>query len=293
MEIRRISEVLKAQYGEKVYRLSLSSGCSCPNRDGHIMTGGCTFCSEGGSGEFAERAEDIAVQLRNAKRRIEGKTDAKKYIAYFQSFSNTYGDPKRLGRLFRAAIAEEDVVILAIATRPDCLPSEILALLEELNGYKPVWVELGLQTASERTAEKIHRGYPLAVFEKAYAELKARGIAVIVHTIFGLPGEREEDMLGTIRYLASLTSPPEGIKFQMLNVLRGSLLAEEYLRAPFPLLTREEYGALLVKSLKLLPPETAVHRLTGDGPKNLLLAPLWCADKKKTLNTLNRMIREA
>ena len=315
--MKRLSQALKDTYGEKVYRLSLSSGCTCPNRDGTLGTGGCTFCSEGGSGEFAAELVPLKEQLEQAKARIQAKTNAEKFIAYFQSFTNTYGDPKRLRKLYTEAILREEVAVLSLGTRPDCLPEEILEMLRELNEIKPVWVELGLQTIHERTAKRIHRGYPPQVFEESFRKLKESGLTVIVHVIFGLPGETKGDMLATVKYLAGLFEeygygkadsagpgataavpgssavPPQcfdGVKLQMLQILKGTEMAEEYLREPFPLFSLEEYTELVKESVRLLPADLVLHRMTGDGPKRLLIAPLWCADKKRTLNYMNRVL---
>lgn len=299
MEIRTISEELKKEYGQKIYKLSLSSGCSCPNRDGKIGFGGCSFCSEGGSGDFASPFLPIDEQIRLARTRVDQKIPAsipenkRRYIAYFQSFTNTYGDPKRLKGLYLETINRPEIVILSIGTRPDCLSDEILQMLIELSEIKPVWVELGLQTIHEKTAQRIHRGYPLPVFEDAMQKLKAAGLTVIVHVIMGLPGETHEDIYETIRYLSNLESRPDGIKLQLLHVLRGTKLADEYQADPFHIMTLEEYTEVLVHSLQILPPEIVIHRLTGDGPKNLLLEPKWSANKKKVLNTLHQAIREA
>ena len=317
--MKRLSQALKDAYGEKVYRLSLSSGCTCPNRDGTLGTGGCTFCSEGGSGEFAAEPVPLKEQLEQAKARIQAKTNAEKFIAYFQSFTNTYGDPVRLRKLYTEAILREEVAVLSLGTRPDCLPEEILEMLRELNEIKPVWVELGLQTIHERTAKRIHRGYPLQVFEESFRKLKEAGLTVIVHVIFGLPGETKEDMLATVKYLAGLfekykcrkagTAGPgatavspgssaaalqcfDGVKLQMLQILKGTEMAEEYLRGPFPLFSLEEYTELVKESVRLLPADLVLHRMTGDGPKRLLIAPLWCADKKRTLNYMNRVLED-
>ena len=246
--MRRLSEVLKQEYGEKIYKLTLSSGCTCPNRDGRISFGGCTFCSEGGSGEFASKAPDIEGQIEEAKQRIRNKTDARRFIAYFQSFTNTYGNAADLEDLYTRVILRDEIVILSIATRPDCLDENIMGMLRRLNAIKPVWVELGLQTMHDRTAERINRGYRLEVFEEAVRKLKSAGIQVIVHVIFGLPGETKEDMLRTIRYLAALKPGPDGVKLQMLNILKGSSLAKEYLAEPFPLLTMEEYTSLVAET---------------------------------------------
>ena len=289
----RLSDYLKSTYGEKVYKLSLTSGCTCPNRDGRIGFGGCTFCSGGGSGEFAARAGPVEQQLEEAKRRIRAKTNADLFVAYFQSYTNTYGDPERLRKLYMETISRDEIAALSIGTRPDCLPPEILAVLRELNAVKPVWVELGLQTVHERTAGAIRRGYPLSQFEESYRNLKAIGVTVIVHIIMGLPGESREDMLDTVRYLAGLRPELDGIKMQMLQILKGTAMAKQYEECPFPLFTLDEYADLIAECVSILPEKTVLHRMTGDGPRALLLAPLWCLDKKRVLNTMNRKIREA
>ncbi len=307
----RLSAYLKKAYGEKIYRLSLSSGCSCPNRDGTVKGAdgapsyrGCTFCSEGGSGEFAEvvySPEAISQQLDRAKERIAAKTDARRFIAYFQSYTNTYGDPDRLFALYKEVIEREDIEILSIGTRPDCLGPEIMDMLVGLNAIKPVWVELGLQTIHESTAKHINRGYELSVFEDAYKRLKEAGITVIVHIILGLPGESENDMLETVRYLAALTPTLDGIKLQNLNILKGTVVAEEYdsyLQAPkeseypFHIMSMEEYTDLIAKCLRLLPKSTVVHRMTGDGPRSILVEPLWVTDKKRVINMLSKKCGE-
>ena len=306
----RLSDYLKNEYHEKVYKLALSTGCTCPNRDGTVGVGGCTFCSAGGSGEFAAQAAgetegrylsappgwnsaraaaEIDRQIAEAKARISAKTDARLFIAYFQSFTNTYGDPDYLGSLFRAALDREEVVILSVGTRPDCISDRMLEILAELNKRKPVWIELGLQTAHDRTAERVNRGYPRALFEDCVRRLRAVGITVIVHVIFGLPGESREDMLDTIRYLAGVK--PDGIKIQMLQILRGSRLAEEYEAHPFPLFTLDEYADLVAEGVRILPADMILHRMTGDGPRRLLIAPLWCLDKKRVLNTMNARMK--
>ena len=290
--MRRLSEVLLQQYGEKVYKLSLSSGCTCPNRDGTLMFGGCTFCSEGGSGDFAAACAPIDEQLEEAKARIRRKTDARRFIAYFQSYTNTYGDLDRLEALYRETLRHEEIEILSLGTRPDCLGGGVLAMLERLNAMKPVWVELGLQTIHERTAKAVHRGYDLAAFETGYHALKALGLTVIVHVIFSLPGETREDMLSTVRYLASLDPPPDGVKLQMLHVLRGTQLGADYEKEPFPLLTLEEYAELVAQSVRILPEQTVIHRLTGDAPGKLLIAPEWTRNKKRVLNAVNREIEK-
>ena len=288
--MRRLSQVLQEQYGEKVYKLSLSSGCTCPNRDGTLGVGGCTFCSAGGSGEFAAAAAPIAAQIAEAKQRIQRKTRAGKFIAYFQSFTNTYGDLRRLEALYTETISREEIAILSLGTRPDCVGDDVMAMLCRLNRIKPVWVELGLQTANDRTAERLNRGYPLRVFTEAYQRLKSAGLTVIVHLIFGLPGESRADMLDTVRYLAGLSPPVDGVKLQMLQILKGSSLGTEYEKQPFPLMEMEEYAELIAASVALLPERTVIHRLTGDAPGPLLLAPEWTRNKKRVLNTINRRL---
>ena len=288
--MRRLSEVLLQQYGEKVYKLSLSSGCTCPNRDGTLGVGGCTFCSEGGSGDFAAACAPIDEQLEEAKARIRRKTDARRFIAYFQSYTNTYGDLDQLEALYTETLRHEEIEILSLGTRPDCLGDDVLAMLERLNAMKPVWVELGLQTIHDRTAKAVHRGYDLAAFEAGYHALKALGLTVIVHVIFSLPGETREDMLSIVRYLAALDPPPDGVKLQMLHVLRGTQLGEDYEKDPFPLLTLEEYAELVAQSVRILPEQTVIHRLTGDAPGKLLIAPEWTRNKKRVLNAVNREI---
>ncbi len=292
----RLSTYLKEKYGEKVYRLSLSSGCTCPNRDGSAgITGGCTFCSEGGSGEFAAAFGDVDKQIDEAKKRISQKTDAKKFIAYFQSYTNTYGDPERLGRLYKKAIERDDIVALSLGTRPDCLGQDIMDMLKELNVIKPVCIELGLQTVNEGTAKKIRRGYKLEVFEKAYDALKNASLMVVVHVIFGLPGETREDMLDTIRYLSGLKPVLDGIKIQNLQILKGTDMYEEYVSWKesgekedlFRIMSMEEYTDLVAEAVSLLPEKTVVHRMTGDGPRKLLVSPLWSLDKKRVINMLN------
>ena len=290
--MRRLGQVLREQYGEKVYKLTLSSGCSCPNRDGRIGTGGCSFCSAGGSGDFAAAFAPIEQQLEEAKERIRPKTDAKKFIAYFQAFTNTYGDPGRLEPLYEEVLRREKIVALSLGTRPDCLGEEIMAMLRRLQRIRPVWLELGLQTVHEKTARRIRRGYELPVFEESYYRLKREGFPVIVHLIFSLPGESREDMLESVRYLAALDPPPDGVKLQMLHVLRGTALGGEYLRQPFPLLSLEDYAELIAESAAILPEETVFHRVTGDGPGKLLIAPDWTRNKKRVLNTINARLRE-
>ena len=291
-----LSEHYRRRFGRKVYKLSLQSACSCPNRDGNIGFGGCIFCSEGGSGDFAAPLLPIEEQIQIAKHRVEHKLPKDKsgrYIAYFQSYTNTYGDVKRLSMLYRKTLSFPEIVGISIGTRPDCLPEEMLDMLSELNTIKPVTVELGLQTDHNKTAEKIHRGYNTDVFEKAYKSLTLRGIEVVVHVILGLPGENIADMLDTIDYLAELKPVLPGIKLQLLHILKGTALAAEYSKNHFPIFTMDEYTDLVVECIRRLPEETVIHRMTGDGPKSLLIAPEWSGDKKRVLNMLNRKLREA
>lgn len=306
MHYLSFNESMRSRFGTKVYRLSLQSGCTCPNRDGSIGTGGCTFCSEGGSGDFAAPLLPISEQIEEARKRVDPKIPAsiaaqdRRYIAYFQSYTNTYGNVDRLSALYLEALSHPQIVALDIGTRPDCLPPEMVQMLRDLqiSSGKPVWVELGLQTIHEKTARRVLRGYELPVFEDAYRRLKEpfgkspTGLEVIVHVILGLPGETREDMLETVRYLSHQNPPLDGIKLQLLHILKGTQLACEYEAEPFPLPTLDSYCDLIIDCLKLLPPETVIHRITGDGPKKLLIAPLWSADKKHVLNTLNKKIYE-
>ena len=283
-----LNRYLREQFGEKVYKLALDGGMSCPNRDGTLGTGGCIFCSAGGSGDFAEgRCDSVAAQIERAKGRIRSKTGAENFIAYFQSYTNTYAPVEYLQQIFTEAIAEPSIVALSIGTRPDCLPQEVVELLARLNRRKPVWVELGLQTIHESTARYIRRGYELPVYEDALRRLKAAGLTVIVHVILGLPGESREMMLQTVDYLSG-DHRPDGIKLQLLHVLEDTDLAEDWRAGAFQCMEMDEYFDILFECLSRLPEDMVIHRLTGDGPKKLLLAPLWTGDKKRVLNALNR-----
>ena len=299
MIIRTLSDYCKEKFGTKVYRLSLSTGCSCPNRDGKAGRGGCSFCSEGGSGEFATKVKPVEVQIEEAKDRVKSKfpkdikEEDKKYIAYFQSFTNTYGDVDRLSGIFKTAILRDEIAAISIGTRPDCLEEDMLDLLDELNKIKPVWIELGLQTIHEDTARAFNRGYSLPVFNKAYMELKKRNIEVIVHVILGLPGETDKDMYETVRYLANLSPKLDGIKLHLLHILKNTRLEREYREKPFKILSLDEYTEILINCLRILPESVVIHRMTGDGDKRLLVEPLWSGDKKMVLNTINKAIREA
>lgn len=289
MDYRTINEVLKEQYGCKVYKLALDGSFTCPNRDGTLGTRGCIFCGGDGSGAFAAGGHDIARQLEDAKRRVAAK-GGQKFIAYFQSFTNTYGPVERLRPLYEAAMAPDDVVALSVATRPDCLPEPVLDLLGALNNRKPVWVELGLQTIHEDTARYIRRGWELPVFDRAVRELKRRCITVIVHMILGLPGETRQQMLETVDYIGR--SGADGVKFQLLHVLDDTDLYTDYAAGKFRTLALDEYASLLADCVRHTPPHMVIHRLTGDGYKKHLVAPLWSGDKKRVLNTIQRYFRE-
>ncbi len=287
---KSLNDHLRERFGTKVYKIALSSGCTCPNRDGTVGVGGCIFCTDTGSGDFAQGAElSIAEQIKRAKEKVSAKNKGGRYIAYFQSFTNTYGSVEFLEPKFLEAIADEEVVALSIATRPDCLPEDILHMLARLNTIKPVWVELGLQTIHERTAQYIRRGYPLEVYDKAVKELHAIGVEVITHVIIGLPRETEEDMFATVQYVVD--SKAEGIKLQLLHVMAGTDLAKDYEEGAFRTLELDEYIHIIQQCVALIPESVVVHRLTGDGSKKNLIAPLWSGDKKRVLNELNKVLR--
>lgn len=282
---------LKHTYGEKMYKLSLNGGMTCPNRDGTLDTRGCIFCSAGGSGDFAAPASlGITAQLEQAKSRIRDKVSCKHYIAYFQAFTNTYAPVAYLREIFTEAIQNPEVAILSIATRPDCLSSEILDLLSELNRIKPVWIELGLQTIHPATASFIRSRFSLADFDRAVTELEKRDIKIIVHLILGLPGETKEMMLSSVSYVSAL--PIFGMKLQLLHILKGTDLASYYEMHPFPVFTLEEYCNTVTDCIARLPESIVIHRLTGDGPKKLLIDPLWSADKKRVLNQIQKTLKE-
>ena len=291
---RSLDWQLKNQFGEKVYKLALNGGMSCPNRDGKVGRGGCIFCSEGGSGDFAaDRHLSVTYQIAFQKEALREKKPARKYIAYFQAYTNTYAPVEYLRRIFTEAIADPEVVILSVATRPDCLPEEVLDLLAELNEQKPVWIELGLQTMHEKTAKMIHRGYDLACFEQAVRELRKRKIEVIVHTILGLPMEGTEEVLETVAYLNQMDI--QGIKLQLLHILKGTELGRMYLEQKnesIRPMTMEEYTDLVIACVGHLSPEITVHRLTGDGPKELLIAPLWSSRKRTVLNEIHSELKK-
>lgn len=285
--MKLLSDHYREKFGCKVYKLSLDGGFSCPNRDGTLGTGGCIFCT--GSGEFAEGGpEPIATQLERAKARVAAKNKGGKYIAYFQAFTNTYAPVERLRQLYFDAIAPEDIVGLSIGTRTDCLSEDVVALLAEVNARKPVSVELGLQTIHESTARYIRRGYDAEIYFDAVKRLKATGIEVVTHIILGLPGETTDMMLETTQ--AAVQAGTDGVKFHLLHVLRGTDLAKDYEAGKFQCLTLEEYGEILKQCVALLPENTVIHRITGDGAKRDLIAPLWSADKKRVLNYLHRIL---
>lgn len=282
---------LKHTYGEKLYKLALNGGMTCPNRDGTLGDRGCIFCSAGGSGDFAGNPrESIRQQIASGKEQIKKKTDAVSYIAYFQAYTNTYAKVSYLEKIFTEAISCPEVKILSIATRPDCLNDEILTLLARLNRIKPVWVELGLQTIHEQSARFIRRGYSLSVFEEAVRNLRQIGVEVIVHTILYLPGETKLMMQETISYLNIMDI--QGIKLQLLHILHGTDLADYYETSPFFVPTMEEYIAFLGKCITQLRPDIVIHRLTGDGPKELLIAPCWTGHKRLVLNKMNQYFKE-
>ena len=291
MDYYSLNQYLKDTFHTKVYKISINAGFTCPNRDGALDTRGCIFCSGEGSGDFCQSPLlSVTEQIEQGKKRVAAKIkDDGKYIAYFQAFTNTYAPARKLREVFTEAINHPDIVAISIATRPDCLPEDVLDLLFELNKIKPVWVELGLQTIHEKTAEYIRRCYPLSVYDKAVDELKKRNINVITHVILGLPGEREEDMLQTVKYVCDKGT--DGIKLQLLHVLKGTDLAKDYADGKFKCLEMDEYIELVVKCLSIIPKDIVIHRMTGDGDKKILIAPEWSGDKKKVLNALTKAIQ--
>lgn len=282
---------LKQTYGEKVYKITLNGNMTCPNRDGTVGRGGCIFCSSQGSGDFAgSAAMTITEQLAAGKQAVKQKRPVQAFIAYFQAFTNTYAPVEYLEQIYMEAVRDPEVRILSIATRPDCLGEEVLTLLDRINRIKPVWIELGLQTIHPETARFIRRGYNLPVFDRAVQELRKRNISVIVHTILCLPGETKGMMFETLDYLNHLDI--QGIKLQLLHILKGTDLAEVYQKQPFWSPSMEEYIELLAECIARLRPEIAIHRLTGDGPKELLIAPLWTSNKRTVLNTLHNYLKK-
>lgn len=288
MEYYSFNQYLKEKFGCKVYKICINAGFTCPNRDGTLDTRGCIFCSAGGSGDFAESAAlSVTEQIEKGKARVKNKIKSGKYIAYFQAFTNTYAPVETLRKKFTEAINHPDIVMLSVATRPDCLPEEVIELLKELNRIKPVSVELGLQTIHEKTVAYIRRGYPLACYDSAVKRLKAADIDTVCHIILGLPGESEQEMLESVEHVCK--SGINGIKLQLLHVLRGTDLAVDYAAGKFEVLTMEEYLKIIKKCLEIIPKKIVIHRLTGDGAKKDLIAPLWSADKKKVLNAISKL----
>ena len=280
-----VNDYLKQKYGEKVYKVSINGGFTCPNRDGTLGTRGCIFCSGQGSGDFAPTASlTVSEQIEAGIKQTKAKNPTK-FIAYFQAFTNTYAPVDRLEKLYKEALDHPKIVGLSIATRPDCLPDEVIELINRLNKVKPVWVELGLQTIHERTAEYIRRGYPLSVYDDAVKRLRNEGLEVITHVILGLPGESRDDMLKTVDYVAK--SGATGIKLQLLHVIKGTDLEKDYEVGLFECMSMEEYVSLVKDCIDILPKDMIIHRMTGDGDKRTLIAPLWSGDKKRVLNALH------
>ena len=291
MRYNSLNNYLRNKFGCKVYKLSISSGLSCPNRDGKLSTKGCIFCSNGGSGDFATSAAlSVTEQIEQAKEKVSKKITNGKYIAYFQSFTNTYGDVDYLKKIFTEAINHPDIVALSIGTRPDCLPNDVLDLLNRLNQIKPVWVEHGLQTIHEKTAHYINRGYTLDVFDQAVENLNKLNIDVIVHLILGLPNETNDMILESVKYVCS--KPISGIKLQLLHVLKNTPLEKEYFLNQFHIYSLEEYASLLGECICNIPSDIVIHRLTGDGPKSLLIEPQWSGNKKLVLNYINKYFND-
>lgn len=288
MEYYSLNKYLRDTFGDKVYKLSLNAGFTCPNRDGTIDTRGCIFCSKGGSGDFAESsAMSITQQIEQGKKRVAGKIKSGKYIAYFQAFTNTYAPIDILRKKFFEAINHNDIVAISIATRPDCLGKEVIDLLSDLNKIKPVFVELGLQTINESSAQFIRRGYTLDVYDKAVNDLKKIGVNIVVHIILGLPDESKSDMLKSVEYVCK--SGANGIKLQLLHILKDTDLADEYHSGRVKVLEFDEYLDIIKSCIEIIPDNVVIHRLTGDGAKKDLIAPLWSADKKRVLNAINRL----
>ncbi len=291
MKYYSLNNYLRDTFGCKVYKLSLNGGFTCPNRDGTIDTRGCIFCSKGGSGDFAESPLlSISEQIEAGKKRVENKIKDGKYIAYFQAFTNTYAPVEVLREKFTEAMESEDIVALSVATRPDCLGDDVLKLLAELNKIKPVFVELGLQTIHQKTADYIRRGYTLKVYDEAVKNLKSIGINTVVHIIIGLPGESKDDILETVHYVCK--SGIDGIKLQLLHVIKGTDLEKDYNSGKFTLPSLDEYVDIIKSCVEIIPEGVVIHRLTGDGAKKDLVAPLWSADKKNVLNKINKALNE-
>lgn len=288
---KSLNYFLREKFGEKVFKISLDAGFSCPNRDGTISHGGCIFCSERGSGDFAgERCFSITKQFHDIKDMMNKKWKQGKYIAYFQAYTNTYAPIEVLRKKYNEAIEQEGVVAIAIATRPDCLGDEVLDLLEEINNKVYLWVELGLQTYKDSTAKLINRGYNLEVFEKTIEKLHKRNIAVVVHTIFGLPEESEEDMINTVKYISKL--PIQGVKFHLLHLMEDTPMVNLYKKGRLKFMTREQYINLICKAITLLPQNIVIHRLTGDAPRDILIGPMWSLNKWEILNAIDNCLKD-
>ncbi|GKX28111.1 TIGR01212 family radical SAM protein [Vallitalea longa] len=276
---------LRELYGEKIYKIAIDGGFTCPNRDGKIGTKGCIFCSEGGSGDFASsKTLSIYDQIEQGKKRLSSKKTGNKYIAYFQAYTNTYAPVDRLKALFSQAISHPDIIGLSIATRPDCLDDDVVKLLSHINKNKKVWIELGLQTIHTSSAAFIRRGYDLSCFNTAVEKLSDAGLETIVHLILGLPNETKEDMLQSVKYIC--TKKIQGVKLQLLHILKNTGLADYYAKNNYETLTMDEYMDILISCIEIIPPNIVIHRITGDGPKNLLIAPRWSSNKKVVLNTI-------
>lgn len=291
MEYYSLNRYLQNTFGQKVYKIAIDGGFTCPNRDGTLDTRGCVFCSGSGSGDFAGNSKDtVTEQIEKGKQLVGKKIKNGKYIAYFQAFTNTYAPIEQLKDLYKEAINHEEIVALSIATRPDCLSEQVVHLLQELNRIKPVWVELGLQTIHETSAKYIRRGYELSIFDDAVKRLHEAGLEVIVHVILGLPNETREQMLDTVDYVGK--SNVNGIKLQLMHVIRGTDLERDYWEGKFKIMEMEDYVNLVADCIALLPKDIVIHRMTGDGNKKTLVAPLWSKDKKRVLNALNKAINE-
>lgn len=290
MYINTLNAYLKNRFGRKIYKLTLDGGMTCPNRDGKVGFGGCIFCGGNGSGSFCPSVDlSITDQIEEGKKLLKNKIKEGGYIAYFQSHTNTYAAVPYLRKIFYEAVNHPDIVGISIGTRPDCLEDDVLKLLEELAKIKPLWVELGLQTINENTAKLINRCYPLKVYDQAVKNLKSIGAEVVTHVILGLPGESEEQMLETVAYSSKVS---DGIKLQLLHVLRDTKLYEMYQKEPFKIFSMEEYTELLCRCIEIIPKNVVIHRMTGDGDKRLLIEPMWSGNKKVVLNYINKAFSE-
>lgn len=290
MYINTLNAYLKNRFGRKIYKLTIDGGMTCPNRDGKVGFGGCIFCGGNGSGSFCPSVDlSITAQIEEGKKLLKNKIKEGGYIAYFQSHTNTYAAVPYLRKIFYEAVNHPDIVGISIGTRPDCLEDDVLKLLEELAKIKPLWVELGLQTINENTANLINRCYPLKVYDQAVKNLKSIGAEVVTHVILGLPGESEEQMLETVAYSSKVS---DGIKLQLLHVLKDTKLYEMYQKEPFKIFSMEEYTELLCRCIEIIPKNVVIHRMTGDGDKRLLVEPMWSGNKKVVLNYINKVFSE-